>query len=416
MKGKALYGGLGFAAVLVVPIAFATTTGLEGFLRPFEYRDLSWVYERYSTIVDLFVYSLIFVGTAQAALGRRYEGRAGRVIAAGVGLSLAIGLAAAEAQFGFSLRSFGPLAALVLALLLGAMAYRVLRMVELSKAHSAAFSYILLFTALLGVSPELFRWVEDRASLLGWLLLALLAAAVATLFLSSLHSRGGGRILGRKVRRIAGGLPGRAGGRALMEGTARAIKRFLRPETREAASTSKAIGSDLDALVREVRLHGRDPTRIKALVSAVEGLRPKTEDLRRQIRSLRDVGARLRESDGMLFSQKRKELEGAAGKRDQSLLAREMKDEWERMGIENKTDRLEATLDAYAEEMSRHLESAAASLRGGNAKAALHSLQLARQCQRGVAELAAGIRALEKTLLGLAKGDVRIERHLNTRR
>ena len=67
---------------------------------------------------------------------------------------------------------------------------------------------------------------------------------------------------------------------------------------------------------------------------------------------------------------------------------------------------------AYAEEMSRHIESAAASLREGSVKPAVDSLRLARQCQRAIADLARGIRALEETLLGLAKGDVRIERKL----
>ncbi len=98
---------------------------LEELFRPFEFLDIAEMYDYYSGIVDLFIYLLIFTGAAQVTLGRRFTGRGARAISARTGICLSLAMVMAEEKFGFSIRSFGPVAAGILVLLLGVMIYRL---------------------------------------------------------------------------------------------------------------------------------------------------------------------------------------------------------------------------------------------------------------------------------------------------
>jgi hypothetical protein len=104
-----------------------STLGLGELFRPLEYIDLSRLYERYAILIDLAIYLLIFVGLAQVTLGKRFQGNGGKAIAIGIGVSLAISLAIAEQLLGFSLRSFGPIAAGIFLGILGVMIFRLVQ-------------------------------------------------------------------------------------------------------------------------------------------------------------------------------------------------------------------------------------------------------------------------------------------------
>ena len=113
-------------------------------------------YDQHTVLIDLFIYTLIFVGVAQATLGRRFADSGGRVVSLGTGTSLAVAMTLAEAGFGFSLKSFGPVAVTILLVLFAAVAYRLFHFAGLARPISGALAYLALLLVVNAVSPELF--------------------------------------------------------------------------------------------------------------------------------------------------------------------------------------------------------------------------------------------------------------------
>ena len=60
------------------------TFTFEELLKPFEYLDISSLYNNYSFIIDAIIAFLIFFGVAKVTLGKRFEGRGGKAIIIGI--------------------------------------------------------------------------------------------------------------------------------------------------------------------------------------------------------------------------------------------------------------------------------------------------------------------------------------------
>ena len=87
---------------------------LEELLSPFEFLDIGGIYERYSSAIDFTIAFLLFLGIAKVTLGRRFEGRGGKLIVTSVALALSVGFSLMEQEMHFSLRSFGAFGAFFL--------------------------------------------------------------------------------------------------------------------------------------------------------------------------------------------------------------------------------------------------------------------------------------------------------------
>ena len=84
---------------------------LEGLFRPFYGLDIPSFYGRYHPVIDFFLYSAVFVSVARLTLDKAFPGKPGKALAVAIGLILALSLSIAERNLGFSIRSFGPIAA-----------------------------------------------------------------------------------------------------------------------------------------------------------------------------------------------------------------------------------------------------------------------------------------------------------------
>jgi len=290
-------GGSFFVAAAPLIYVFSAID-LDLAFRPFEYLDFSEIYEWFSSVIDFVIFALIFVGLAQATLGRRFPGRAGRAVCIGVGFMLALGLVAVEQQLGFSLRSIGPVAATLLILLLGIMIYRMLHYAGLSRASSAAAAYIAIFLTMLGIAPEFFRWVSDEVPWLATALIILAILAFVALAFSFAPNHLPGGASAQAVRRSATNGHGSPNRNAISE-EKRFIKHGPRPAAYEAAREAKETLRDLDAIEQAIRRGGNDPRQVPRIINAVRATAPKEEDLRRRIESLKRLNQRLMQEDAL---------------------------------------------------------------------------------------------------------------------
>jgi hypothetical protein len=134
-----------------------------GFLDPFALWDISATYDHYSAFFDLAIYTAIFVALAQSVYGLRFQGRPGRILSSAVGLGLAISLTLAEEQFGWNLRAAGPIAAVILLVLVGVLILHVMLKAHVAWRLAAPLTYVLLYMFVRALSPELFDMILDRA-------------------------------------------------------------------------------------------------------------------------------------------------------------------------------------------------------------------------------------------------------------
>jgi hypothetical protein len=149
---------------LPVRIHYSTDTLedlLERLFRPLEYLDLSHLYATYASVIDFFVFLLIFVGAARATVGRKFPGRAGAAMSAGVGIALALGMLYAERTWRFNLRSFGSVAVIILILLLGVMVFRLLHLAGISSLAALSLAYLAILFLFSSVAPSFLSWLDD---------------------------------------------------------------------------------------------------------------------------------------------------------------------------------------------------------------------------------------------------------------
>ena len=145
--------------------------------------DSSW------PLVDALIFTLVFVGLSRAVLERRFSGQGGKALILGMGLALTVGMVWAEITYGFSLRSFGPLAMTLVGIILVMMIYQTGQAFGLSKVASAS---LVLFAGLPLVAQILPGIAELISGVLPLVILFWLASGVLT-GTNGWHSRGFGR-------------------------------------------------------------------------------------------------------------------------------------------------------------------------------------------------------------------------------
>lgn len=133
-----------------------------GILDPFAHWDISETYTRYAAFFDLVIYCAIFIALAHAVFTRRFTGRPGKAMATALGFGLGISLAVAGRQFGFSLRDAGPLAILLILILVGYLIFHTLLQAQVDWKLAAPLTYVIIYLFVRAISPALFGMIAEK--------------------------------------------------------------------------------------------------------------------------------------------------------------------------------------------------------------------------------------------------------------
>jgi len=125
--------------------------------------DIEHFYDDYALFIDLALYILLFVPLSLQALGKHFGGRHGQKVSLAVGLILSLGLTLMERTMHFNIRSFGPIAAFLVVLVIGVLIYFTVKSLGASEIVSLCIPYILIYFSLQSVTPSLFDWAYERA-------------------------------------------------------------------------------------------------------------------------------------------------------------------------------------------------------------------------------------------------------------
>lgn len=180
----------------------------EGFIRPILHpfaNKFTEIYDDFYVFIDSMIYLIIFLGLTQVSIGKLFQSRdkkAAKSISIGVALVLAVGLGVWEASAGFSIKDFGPFAAVVLMTLMGYAVYAGLKELQIEgmdKLTVSAAIYVLIYYSMQAVIPNVIQWLNDSVPIVG-ALLALLGGVFTffliykiIMFIINIFGEGGGK-------------------------------------------------------------------------------------------------------------------------------------------------------------------------------------------------------------------------------
>jgi hypothetical protein len=138
-------------------------------------------YVHYSGLIDLIVYSMLFIGLSEATIGKRFNSRGGKAVVAAVGIALALGLSISSRKLGFSLASFGPLAASIFIFFVGFIIFLGIKSLQTGAIPAGSLALVFTYFSLRAVSPGFFDWMSSNPSM-SWIHSLILLAALISIY------------------------------------------------------------------------------------------------------------------------------------------------------------------------------------------------------------------------------------------
>ena len=196
-------------------------------------------WEQYPLAFDLLLYFLFFGAVARAALANRFPGRAGRVLSVAVGLVLAVSLAAGQNSLGFSIERLGPVAILLICLVVLIIGYKFMASSGVPKPLVlVAFGALLVVLARITM-PEATAEIAKKhpgIAVISVIALLVLLFVTSKSYVRRLERRTPAHLLTRH-KFIPGERP--------LRQEKRIVKRRLRRRTKKVAKQEKEVGTEL---------------------------------------------------------------------------------------------------------------------------------------------------------------------------
>ena len=387
--------------LLQIDVAAARPLTVEDLFAPLEYLNIETVYDRYCALIDLLIFTLIFVGLAQATLAQRYPGPGGRAVAIGVGLALAISLLLAENAWDFNLKTFGPFAALLIVLVLGVTVFGFLRHAGASPVSAAGIAYLIVFVTGWAVGQPFFEWLNDEAPTLALAtMLALVAALGGFLYEILPHTS--------HATRSFYALHGNRARGSRNEGRMRALrqswtfeKKALRPITRRTAKEADTLQHSLRSVRQGIQRGHNDPASKQRILEQLGTITPKEHALRQDLHQLKELHWRVLKFDEALVHETYRDQLRALNPEEKKNLTRTLQDELGRLGVDKKIEQIETVLSTRAESVGRLIEECARALEKNDSQNAKAAIERAITEEQHIRALTRQIKSLEKVLLRL---------------
>ena len=384
----------------------APLRSLEDLLRPLRYLDLSAIYARYWAVIDLFVYTTIFVGVARAALRSRMPGRGGQAVSAGVGVSLAFGMVLLEHRQGISLQTFGPAAVVLIVLLFGLMVHGMLRHVGIQGGTATAAAYTATTVTAMVTVPEALRWLTGRVPVATVAIVVGLIVSIAALAASILPTTRAaptGTSPGKFLRRLVRASP-RPSGRQ------RENQPDLKPTTQRLGEADERILKDTRSALRAVRRSdGRLESR-RRIAGALLELDANTRSILPMVAKLSERLAALQRLDDIALKGEKRAWLSAQTDEEKALLKKELHAHMKRRGVEKRLRRLEESARRHTTAVASCLRDSARCLLSDRTNKAIRELKVAIAAEKKLRELGREARALVDELDRIALMDWRESR------
>ena len=381
---------------------------LEALFGPFYGLDIPSFYARYHPIIDFFLYAAVFISVARLTLDRVFTGRAGKALCVAIGLILALSLSIAERTLGFSIATFGPLAAGMIVALVGYVVYHLCRRMGAGNPVAASLATIIVYFSIRSVVPNLFEWMQQNrwaAFLHALLVLAILVAlwhVLGALFRSPAE----------RIGVLARGIESHGPQRIWRDeqesgiGDVRILRHRLTRFTRRGIKDSTQVIQDLQEMIEIVRTYGANRRALRAVANRLRDIRPRQHRLTAELDRIRKLDAHLRRFDLSQLRELQSEYRHLTPEQKRACM--ELFHEGRvKLDVEATIGDLAGDASEYQREFQYDLEMGAKHLGAGHADESIAWLEKAIDRERHAEELLAKILALEKRLISLVKRQIR---------
>jgi hypothetical protein len=387
---------------------------IDDLFAPFAGINISQTYDAYSSIIDFVIYSILFVGLSQATLGKRFEGRGGKMVVSAIGFIMAIGLSITEAQLGFSLRSFGVLAAVVFILLVGVFVYQAIKMAGMGFAGSGSIALIITYFSIRAITPEFFNWMMSNPYM-SWLHAVLVVAVMIAIVkvVKLLLPPKGDKSLFKSAKELA-----KKSVKAPKEmldqihaekNEKHFIKARLEKITEIADKTSQQMLEDLLEMRKLIEEFGATAKGQYLLAQKIEQLAPKEHQVLKILEALKQRVQKLATFDHQHFDKLRDEYHKMSAEA-RKLITDELRDEWKKLDAEKKMMALEDSVGKYDHHFTHAVKMVTVALKSQRQKDALSWVDEAIKWERHVQKAMQELEVLEKKLLKYTKREIKDEK------
>lgn len=387
-------------------MALAKRNVVDALLNPVAGLNVAGTYDRHSTVIDFFLYLILFVGVAQSKLAKRFKGRGGRAVVIAVGLILAIALSNSP----FTIKKMWPVAAAILISLIVIIVFLILNKIIRSHAVSLSISFITSYFIVRSIFPEYFKPLQNEwASLLHGLfyvaVLILIFRIPRTVFPANekrikdltekldTEEKSFNKNLftrGQRKDRVAK----KSGRFSKEEEIAKMLERITKKEEKE----GKQIIQDLQDIRSVIEQYGNNREAGKLISKKIKDILPKKHDMEIKLVYIREITARLEQFDISLFANL-KDSYGNLPDQEKKIVREEIEQEMEKLKAEKEIiTQLTPLMEQYSHKMEQFLSSAINKLREGDRRRAIEWLQEAIAYEKGINDLAQKTGSLERLI------------------
>ena len=387
---------------VLVNIAYATENPLEQLLEPVRGFNIQEVYAEHSHFIDFVIYVFIFVTIAKLTIGKRFEGRQGNILAGAVGVALAVSLALTEQKLGFSIRSFGPIAAIIITIFTGYIFFKVIFHISGGKTGSGAIAFVAVYLLTKAVNPVLFNWLADNSPFIHSVLGIAVIISIWHIFALFIHKPN----MSLNAIEIKSKKAAHSVREFVTEG--RIIKGRLKKITKKERKQSNEIIDDLKDMVNIIDEHGNTAQGRKLIAKELQDIMPRQHDLVNKLTYLRNLDDWLEKFDIGKFKEL-KEKYNKASKQEKELIRKELLEQREKINIEQKIEALDLEIKKYQENFNYNLNMSVNYLNAGKLEEAKEWLYEAIGCEKKTGSLLKNMQQLENVILKLTRVEVKQE-------
>ena len=368
----------------------------------FDLLDVPFIYDRYSVGIDFSLAFLFFLGATRVTLAKRFPGRAGSLLIVSVSIALSVGFSLAEREMNFSLRDFGPLAAIIIIFVVAMVFYTLLRSLDIGRSNALSISFITLFMSLQTVSPSILHWIDEHGPWLSSLLYIGFLVSVVKLIISIFWRHKSLRALASDVERYSG-RETEVNQDEQEESADIKDAKSQRKLTKKGNRDSRDIGSNLRSILKAIDKAGNSRESRGKIAAALERISKSEHLLFKRLRDIEELNTKLGRHDSQRHQGLRDRYASASG-REKEALRLELIYEQQKLKAEQGIAVLRDRIIQQTNAMNENIRLAVGIMsEDSDMRQAKSYVERAIECDEAIAKELGNIIRLEKAVTELSK-------------
>jgi transposase len=321
-------------------------------------------------------------------------------MATALGIVFAVALSATEQKLGFSLKSFGPIAAGIIILMTALVIYSLMRQVGAGHVSCSATALIVTYFSMRAVLPGFFLWAKQNEwanYLHSLLILAVLVAlwrVIQAMFTPHEVSA-----LKQAVQRVSHDPGGFIDGARRQDAVEwRAVRRGMDRLAVKGKRECRKVIAVLEDARQIIQEHGSEQRVAESLCKALNDLKAREHVLSNDLARIQALDQRLLRLDLSQYRDLQQRYQ-RLNKEQQAGLRTLFAEERQKIAAEEKIGNFLARAETYAVDFERCIDSACSCLQAGRAADAADSVGRAIEQEHEAEKIIADIREHGKVLL-----------------